>query len=103
MPMKETVQKFTFDVIAPTLEECVAKLDSIQLEIMTNEGGEPWVVAADEYQKQALDLQRLLAGDPDAGIYHGSRTVVFTGPTPLGGETRFHDGHRPQKGAQENS
>lgn len=95
--MATTLTKFSFEAMGATLSETSDKLDSLVLEIIAGEGGEPWVVIEDNFSKKTVSVEALLSGNPDASFYHGTRTVVFTGPNQtLGGETIFHDGFRPQ-------
>jgi hypothetical protein len=95
--MGVTITKFSFDVMGSTLSETSDKLDSLVLDLTSDEKGEPWVVIEDSFSEKTISLDALLSGNPDASFYHGTRTVVFTGPnTTIGGETVFHDGFRPQ-------
>lgn len=97
--MSDTVQKFGFDVIAPTLTEVIDKLESLTLLITAQEGGEPWVVVEDNYTK-VIHSETALAGDPNGSFYKGSRVVMFTGPSVMSSESVFRDGFKPQQNGE---
>lgn len=95
--MAGSVLKFSFEVIGETRDDVLAELDNVCNEIILNQGGEPWVVVQDEVKKQAVSTQALLANDAAGIFYHGTRAVLFTGPTKLGQGVDYHDGFRPQQ------
>ena len=94
------VIKLSFDAIGPTRDDVDEHLDRLVANILTNEGGEPWIVIVDKIEKQIVDQQALISNDPSGWIYYGTRTVIFTGPTVHGQSERFHDGFRPQQAGE---
>lgn len=99
---KASVIKFEFEVAGKTRDDCIDTLDAITQRILTEEGGEPWVVLVDSYDKMMIDQQLALSGDPRGFFYTGKRQVVFTGPTKIADNiSTFRDGFRPQGGEEE--
>ena len=91
-----TLSKFAFAAFGLTMDEVVQKLDELTQEIITREGGEPWLVTVDEIKKQCIAPRALM--DPKSWLYTGEREVMFAGPTPLDtGEDMFRDGWKPQQ------
>lgn len=97
-----SVLKFEFEVLGNTLDDCRDKLDNLEQQILTQEGGEPWVTLVDEYKKAVLNQQALLKGDPTGAVYTGTRTVLFAGPTKIGQsvDSTYRDGFRPQSNTE---
>ena len=94
---KASVIKFEFEVAGKTRDDCIDTLDNITQRILTEEGGEPWVVLQDSYDKMMTDQHLALTGDPRGFFYTGKRQVVFTGPSMIADNvSSFRDGFRPQ-------
>lgn len=91
-----SLTKFQFTVVGKTRDEVNDKMEEVALKIITEEGGEPWLVTQDETQKVAVNERQFLMGDPNAAFYVGNRTLLFTGPNKLVSDQPFHDGYRPQ-------
>lgn len=96
--MSASVLKFEFKVLGTSKEECIETLDNIVSSILLKEGGEPWVTVQEAYEKQMINQEVALSGDPRGFIWVGVRTVLFTGPSKLDSiEPTFRDGFRPQQ------
>lgn len=94
--MPGSVLKLTIQAIGETRDEVIEKLDEICNQTILEQGGEPWVVLADEVKKIVVDLNGLLQGNPSTSYFDGTRTLVFAGPTRIGPSLKYHDGFRPQ-------
>lgn len=96
--MAGTIIKFEFEALASTRDEVIEELNDASNAVIIAQGGEPWVIIKDEIQMRAVSVEALMAGDPSASFYQGTRTCLFTGPTKIGPVVDYRDGFRPQAG-----
>lgn len=94
--MSASVIKFEFRVQGQSKEECIEAIDKAVLDLITKEGGEPWVRLAEKYEMVTLNQTLALTGDPNGFTWVGDCTVLFAGPTKISFEQPFRDGFRPQ-------
>ena len=92
--MTVTLVKFSFTVLGDSRAGVLEEMDQLQMKILADAGGEPWLEISDDVAK--VKVEGVPLNSPNAFMYQGLKECVFMGPQTIEGLPPFRDGFRPQ-------